>query len=89
MNSDDIGKSAPAVGMHTAAAADFLASVGMARHFMWPPAINACLTLCIGNCFFMLWFNARCSTGAIPNGRFLAQMESKRCGPYLPFTSFR
>ena len=44
---------------------------------MWPPAINACLTLCIGNCFFMLWFNAHCSTGSIPNEHFLAQMEIK------------
>ena len=78
MSSDDIGKSAPAICMHTAAAAGFLASVGMARHFMWPPAINASLTLCIGNCFFMLWFNARCSTGSIPNERFFTQIKIKR-----------
>ena len=90
MNSDDIGKSAPAVGMDAAAAADFLASVGIVASLHVAAGDQRLLDLVHWELFLhAVVQRSLLERLGIPSERFLAQIEIKRCGPHLPFTSFR
>ena len=92
MNSDDIDRKRSCDLHAHAAAADFLASVTS-----WDGASLHVATVdqrLLDLVHWELFLHAVVQRSllerlGIPSERFLAQIEIKRCGPHLPFTSFR